>query len=125
MKRLSSLPLALALLCAPALAQSPKPTHTPKIEAPRTEAVRPAAEGAADGGGMRLIATLTPADGQGLKAGLVWRVFDEATEANGKHRLVAELQEASPTIALPDGAYIVHAAYGLAGATRRSSSRVA
>ncbi len=32
---------------------------------------------------------------------------------------MAQSEEAAPTLPLPDGAYIVHAAYGLAGVTRR------
>ena len=35
------------------------------------------------------------------------------------HRLVAESKDAAPALSLPDGAYIVHAAFGLAGVTKR------
>jgi len=71
------------------------------------------------GGGVHLVATLTANDSQGVRSGMTWRIFEEAADSNGGHKLVAESQEATPTISLPDGAYIVHAAYGLASATRR------
>ena len=37
--------------------------------------------------------------------------------------MVAESTEPSPLLVLPDGSYVVHAAYGLAGATRRIDLR--
>ena len=57
-----------------------------------------------------------------FKSGIIWRVFNEHAEANGAHKLIAVSREASPTISLPEGAYIVHAAFGLAGAPAGSSS---
>ncbi|MBV8848978.1 MAG: hypothetical protein JOZ16_05275 [Methylobacteriaceae bacterium] len=66
-----------------------------------------------------LSATFTPADAQPVRAGIRWRVFEERAEADGSHKLVMQSDEAAPFFALPDGAYIVHAAFGLAGVTRR------
>ncbi len=101
---------AAALSAQQAFAQAPqRPTHA---------AVKPVLEPAASGG-VRLSAILAPNDLHDVKSGIVWRVFDERTEPGGGHRLAAESKEAAPTINLPDGAYIVHAAFGLAGATRR------
>jgi hypothetical protein len=109
-RSLSSALLLIALLgAAPALAQTqPKGARAPKpaSEAPPT-------------GAVHLLAYLGPNDAQSVKAGVVWRVFDEHVEANGVHNLIAESHDAAPTISLPDGTYIVHAAFGLAGATRR------
>jgi hypothetical protein len=68
---------------------------------------------------LRLSATLSGADAQVVRSGLKWRIFEEAAQPDGTHKLIAESDEATPTIPLPDGAYVVHAAYGLAGATRR------
>jgi hypothetical protein len=100
----------LGLLGAPAaLAQTaPKGAHAPKAapESGTTPAVR-------------LQAFLAPSDAQGVKAGVVWRVFGEQTDSSGAHPLVAESHEATPTLNLEEGTYIVHAAFGLAGATRR------
>ncbi|MCB7381225.1 hypothetical protein LIZ99_21950, partial [Parabacteroides distasonis] len=54
---------------------------------------------------------------------LKWRVYREQAEADGSHQLVAESAEASPLLILPDGSYVVHVAFGLAGATRRIDLR--
>ncbi len=109
MKRLASLLcLLLALLAGPgALAQN----------APRPHAGKPASE--APSGGVHLSAALTANETTNIKGGLHWRVFEEKSQADEPHRLVAESREAAPSFALPDGTYIVHAAFGLAGATKR------
>lgn len=56
---------------------------------------------------------------QPIRSGLVWRVFRERAEDDGSRPVVAESSEPAPAIALPDGVYVVHAAYGLASATKR------
>ena len=66
-----------------------------------------------------LSAFFTSADTQAVRAGIRWRIFEERAEPDGSHKLVAQSDEAAPFVALPDGAYIVHAAFGLAGVTRR------
>ncbi len=68
---------------------------------------------------LLLSAFLSAADTQAVSAGLRWRVFDETAEADGSHRLVAQSSDAAPSLSLPDGTYIVHAAMGLAGMTKR------
>lgn len=68
---------------------------------------------------LRLSAVLTASDTAAVRNGVVWRIFEESTQADGSRRLVAESREAAPALSLPDGAYIVHAAFGLAGVTRR------
>jgi len=108
MKRLAPLLLFLALVPDPgAFAQSASHGHPGK----------PAAE--APTGGVRLSAALTASETTNVKGGVHWRVFEEQAQADGSHRLVAESREATPSFALPDGAYVVHAAFGLAGATKR------
>ena len=67
---------------------------------------------------LSLSAALTP-EAAALSSGIVWRVFNERAEADATHALVAESTDAQPTFPLADGTFIVHAAYGLAGATRR------
>ena len=71
------------------------------------------------GWAIRLSATLGPNDAQHIRSGLIWRVFEEFTQPDGSHKLVVQSEEATPTLHLQDGAYVVHAAYGLVGATRR------
>ncbi len=68
-----------------------------------------------------LSALLTPRDAQpiGGKAPVHWRVFAEGLDAQGRHPLVAQSDEAAPTLMLPEGTYIVHAALDLASAMRQ------
>jgi hypothetical protein len=107
---------ALWLLCAilsgPAFAQSeaggdPGGAAATPAEAPQSV--------------LHLSAVLGAADAQPLHGGLHWRVFDEKTELDGSHQLVTQSSEATPALSLPDGDFIVHAAFGLAGATKRIS----
>jgi len=67
---------------------------------------------------LLLSAFLSATDTQPLRSGLVWRVYDETTGPEGSHKLVAQSDEAAPSLALPAGTYIVHAALGLAGMTK-------
>jgi hypothetical protein len=88
-----------------------------------------------------LIATLNPsaradpptADGQAtlslsavlngetapLSGGVRWRIFSAKTEEDGSHALIVESSLAEPTLTLAPGDYVVHAAFGLASATKR------
>ena len=54
-----------------------------------------------------------------MRAGLQWRVFADAAQPDGTRRVVAQSSDAQPTFDLPDGRYIVHAAYGYAGTVKR------
>ncbi len=118
---LPKLLLAVALCSAEAFAETPPHAHAPK-PAP-APAAAPAPTPVQDQSGelrtLKLTAALSAADVQGVKSGLVWRVFEERADANGAHKLVAQSSDHAPSFTLPDGAYIVHAAYGLAGVTRR------
>jgi hypothetical protein len=67
---------------------------------------------------LTLSAVLT-AETPPLRAGLKWRIFDERAEPDGSHKLVASSSDATPTLPLANGSYIVHAALGLAGITKR------
>jgi hypothetical protein len=124
MTRLPYLTLGLLLAAAlaggaPAMAQNPAPAqkggHSPKAPA----APLAASEEGQARATLRLSASLAPGDAQTVRGGVVWRVFEERAEPDGSHRLVAESQEAAPALSLPDGVYVVHAAFGLAGVTRR------
>lgn len=52
-----------------------------------------------------------------LKDGVSWRIYD--APADKRASLIASSKEASPRFDLPPGAYIIHATYGLASASRR------
>jgi len=59
--------------------------------------------------------------GAPLQAGLHWRIFNERTETDGSHAMVAESSAAQPSLAVAPGEYVVHLAFGLASATKRIS----
>jgi hypothetical protein len=59
-------------------------------------------------------------DNQPIRSGLVWRIYEDRTDAVPT-TVVARATEAAPTFTLAPGSYIVHAAYGFAGASRRIS----
>jgi hypothetical protein len=46
-------------------------------------------------------------------------VFSATPDPSNRYRLVSSSQEAQPTVTLPPGIYLVHAAFGRAGASRR------
>ncbi len=62
-----------------------------------------------------------PNDQKDVPAGLIWRVLQERAEPDGSHKLVAESDVATPVFQLPSGNYVVHVAFGLAGAAKRVS----
>ncbi|MGH6818171.1 MAG: hypothetical protein ACREC1_05295 [Methylovirgula sp.] len=82
-------------------------------------APRPPAEPSVRRNTLLLSAFLSASDAEPVRSGLIWRVFDEAAQADGSHRLVAQSTDAAPSLSLLDGTYIVHVAMGLAGMTKR------
>jgi hypothetical protein len=67
---------------------------------------------------VTLSAQLT-ADSPELTRGLIWRVFKPEPADDGKLPLVVAEQGGTRTFDLPPGSYLVHAAFGRAGATKR------
>jgi hypothetical protein len=61
------------------------------------------------------------ADGPYIPRSLHWRVFTARGESSASLTMVQESNDAYPVFALPPGEYIVHASYGMAGATTRIS----
>jgi hypothetical protein len=59
--------------------------------------------------------------GATIRGGLHWRIFAAGVDAGEDRKMVAESSEASPLLQLPQGDYVVHVAYGLAGASRAVS----
>ncbi len=66
---------------------------------------------------LSLFARLTE-EAPEIDTGLVWRVFNEKPGENGEHALVATAEGGSATFDLPSGQYLVHVAYGRAGAAK-------
>ncbi len=69
---------------------------------------------------VRLVALLT-ADGQRIDNGIIWHVFQSKAGADGKSKLVNTFRDASPTVKLEPGDYVVNAAFGRAHLTRKIS----
>ena len=124
--------VAIAVGFGPAVAQAPSPLTPPSISpapsatapslAPSSlRAIPPSVEPGRSS--IYLSAIYAAGDTQPVLSGLKWRIFREQAEADGSNQVVAESTEPSPLLVLPDGSYVVHAAYGLAGATRRIDLR--
>lgn len=71
-------------------------------------------------GTLRLSAALT-ADMAPLTSGLVWRIFPAKPDETGAFQVIQRSVGASPVFQLAKGDYIVHVAYGKAGATKEVS----
>lgn len=69
---------------------------------------------------VRLAALLTP-DGKEIPSGVTWRIFGLQQGTNGRLPLVATTTGGAGEFRLKPGSYLVHAAYGRAGATKRIS----
>jgi hypothetical protein len=109
-----------AAVQAPSATAPPDPRAT--LSPPNTTIVprspgepRAAATGA---GQVSLVALLTE-DGQNIEQGLTWRVFSDKAGPDGKASLLSTHREASPTLHLDAGTYIVNVAFGRAHLTRK------
>lgn len=69
-------------------------------------------------GQVSLVALLTQ-DGQSIEQGLVWRVFADKPGPDGKFKLLSTHREASPSLRLASGDYVVNVAFGRAHLTRK------
>jgi hypothetical protein len=121
-------PFAIACLAlvasAAAIAQTnPSQGTTPSPLAPQPQGtpgrLQPFSGTPASGTGRLFLSATFGGNSQSVVSGVRWRIFRERPDANGVHQLVAESSDLAPALTLPDGDYIVHAAYGLAAVTRR------
>ena len=67
---------------------------------------------------LQLNASLVP-DGPTIERGLVWRIFRDEPDADGKLPVIVTARGGSASIGLNSGNYLVHAAFGRAGASKR------
>jgi len=65
---------------------------------------------------VTLTARIT-AEGAPIPDGLVWRIFESSSDANGEMALMAKSDEGVAQVELPPGEYVVHVAYGRAQAS--------
>ena len=104
-------PEAAPSLAAPAVAgpvPSAKPSQAPSIKPPDVKK------------GVLYLSASLARDGQPIGNGpLRWRIFDEKTDAQGRHPLVAQADQPAPSFALSPGTYLVHVALDLASGVRR------
>lgn len=111
--------MLLAGLCLPAAAQDDvlDKLHLPGLSeyaSPKTQDPLALAQGSK----LVLAAQLTD-DSPEIPRGLVWRVFAPEPGPDGKLPLVASAKGGTSSFTLAPGSYLVHAAYGRAGATKR------
>jgi hypothetical protein len=58
-------------------------------------------------------------NGEQVRTGVKWRVFLAKSDDAGQMPIAAQSDAAAPVFSLDPGVYVVHAAYGLAAATKR------
>ncbi|MYZ47846.1 hypothetical protein [Propylenella binzhouense] len=96
----------------------PDPAQVLKTPVPYAPAER-SHDGADAVGTEILLEARLNEQGEPVSQGVLWRVFSETPEQNGDLPLVATARGGTTSIQLEPGAYLVHAAFGLAGATKR------
>lgn len=120
--RLLPIVLGAAFLAAPiSLAGAQEKDSLDKLKLPGISGYsgpRHEASLASAGGEITLSAQLTD-KGADITRGLVWRVFRPKADEHGKLPLVASAHGGTAKFDLEPGSYLVHAAYGRAGATKR------
>ncbi len=92
-------------------------TEVPKAGTPAAPAAAPLPAGQSQ---LTLTAVLTE-DGQRIESGLLWRLFLDKGGPGGRPKFVTESRAPTPSLRLPQGDYVVHAAFGRAHMTRRLS----
>jgi hypothetical protein len=131
---LSAATIALMLVfgatagCGHALAQgvpssvipyAPNPPPAPPPTAAATGQPPAAAEVARTLKATLKLSALVTESSQPIKTGLVWRIFQEKNNTDDKLQLVVTASGGDAEFNLEPGSYLVHAAYGRAGATTR------
>ncbi len=94
-------------------------TVVPRAAAPAAPTA-PAAVMPAGIGQLTLRAVLTD-DSQPIEQGIIWRVYQEKSAADGRNKLVTESRAPAPVLRLPVGEYLINASFGRSHMTRRLS----
>jgi hypothetical protein len=111
--------------CAWAQALAPDLPSVPAVELPNIPTLKEYANPKAPGNNpltnepeLVLSAKLSE-DGETIGRGLVWRVFSPEPGGDGKLALLATAKGGTTSFNLAPGSYLVHVAFGRAGATKR------
>ncbi len=101
------------------LDRQPKPLFSNTL-IPYAPAVRTSPGGRleVEQGALYLTAKLTE-DSPPLPSGVIWRIYSETTNADGRLELVASAEGGDAEFRLDPGAYLIHTAYGYATRTNR------
>jgi len=105
----SAVAVVLTLSASAAFAQTP---------APLSQAFGPNLPNAAAAQVGVFLSASFAGDGKPIRSGVVWRVYEDRGES-ATPTVVARSSAPTPNFSLPPGNYIVHAAYGFAGASKR------
>src|SRR3954453_22539191 len=108
-KSLSALAIVLTFGVSAAVAQAP---------APMSQTFGPNLPSAPAGQVGVFLSASFAGDGKPIRSGVVWRVYDDRGDA-APPTIIARSSAPAPNFALAPGNYIVHAAYGFAGASKR------
>lgn len=96
------------------------PQPAPQPGAPAANSTTITRPGAVAGATVPLsLAAQVSEESQPLDQGVVWRIFRDKPGPDGKLRAVSSHREATPTVRLEPGSYLVNAAHGRANLTRR------
>jgi hypothetical protein len=124
MRRILQVLPAIALSAMPlcAAAQEISPPPAPDMELPGISSyANPQHDGplaTAQAGNVTLTAQLEDDSGE-IPSGLVWRIYAPEPGEDGKLPLLSTASGGTSTFQLEPGSYLVHAAFGRAGATKR------
>lgn len=115
---------AISLVLATMSARAQEDIALPNIEVPGISDYAgpniPENRAIAEGAELILEAKLDESnESQSIERGLVWRVFGPDPGPDGKLPLLATAKGGTTSFHLEPGSYLVHAAYGRAGATKR------
>lgn len=113
--------VALSHFASPAAAQTGGGVEIKTLDLPDISnyATPKGAKPLATSGGRIVLSARLAAESPDLQAGLVWRVFGPEPGPDGKLPLIATAQGGASEFDLPPGPYLVHAAFGRAGATKK------
>jgi hypothetical protein len=106
-----------ALVSSAALAQAPGVPAPAGPPSPFSTAPLPTAP---PGQVALFLSAAFAGDGKPIRSGLVWRVYEDRGDV-ARPSPVARSTNPTPNFTLPPGNYIIHAAYGFAGASKRIS----